>query len=91
MSQTPYFVKDTTITPHITGCGVLLEVDGLGGSPLYRNHSSSRNVVITCVLKSPGHAEVCDLRKMTSSQGLGESSRTGNIFSRFIYVNKSTF
>ena len=61
VSQTPNFIEDTPIAPHIAGSGELLVVDSLGGCPLDWNEATTGRVVIILVQIS-GHAEVCNLK-----------------------------
>ena len=45
-SEAPYFIQHTPKAPHITGSGVLLVTDGFWSCPLYRDHSSMREIVV---------------------------------------------
>ena len=45
VSETPYLIHEAPKAPHITGCGVLLVVEGLWGCPLDWNLPSFGEVV----------------------------------------------
>ena len=45
-SKAPYFIQHTSKAPHITGNGVLFVTDSFWSCPLYRNHSSMREIVV---------------------------------------------
>ena len=60
VSQTPYLIEQTSIAPHITGSGVLLEVDCFWGSPLHRDLTTMRDIAssqVTC------HPKITNLKE----------------------------
>jgi hypothetical protein len=61
-SQRPYLIEHTSITPDITGCGVLVIVECLRGCPLNRDFPSMRDIN-TFLLQISGEAKICNLKK----------------------------
>ena len=69
VTKRPYLVEDTSVTPDVTGCGVLAVVQSLRSRPLHWNLPSMRNVE-ALLLKIPRQSKVCNLNMIKSEDNL---------------------
>ena len=61
MTERPYLVEDTAITPDVTGCGVFTIVESLRGRPLDGNLPSVGHVEVF-LLEVSRKSKVCNLK-----------------------------